>query len=144
MGLTYPESSISLPSGFVLSLLPGGFAVCRLPAAAPLPRWVSRSSRFFALIRTPDELCAVCVEMEVPETVQAESGWRLLRVRGPLDFSLVGVLASLALPLAHAGVSIFALSTYDTDYVLVRQADLERAAEALAQAGHRLERPESE
>jgi hypothetical protein len=144
MGLTDPGSSASLPPGLVLSLLPGGFAVCRLPAAAPIPRWVSRSSGFFALIRTPGELCAVCAEMEVPETVQAEGGWRLLQVHGPLDFSLVGVLASLALPLAQAGVSIFALSTYDTDYLLVRQADLERAAQALAQAGHRLERFESE
>ena len=85
----------------------------------------------------------VCAERDVPVAVQAERGWSLLQVRGPLDFSLVGVLASLALPLAQAGVSIFSISTYDTDYLLVRQADLERAAQALTRAGHRLEGIES-
>ena len=140
---TPPGSSGSLPSALVLSLLPGGFSVCRLPASSPLPRWARRSSRFFALIRTPDELCVVCAERDVPVAVQAERGWSLLQVRGPLDFSLVGVLASLALPLAQAGVSIFSISTYDTDYLLVRQADLERAAQALVQAGHFLLESES-
>lgn len=139
MGVTSPESPAWLPSGLVMSLLPGGFAVCRLPAGAPIPRWARRSSRFFALIRTPDELCVVCAEQDVPENVQTEGGWSLLQVRGPLEFSLVGVLASLALPLAQDGVSIFALSTYDTDYLLVRQADLERTNKALVRAGHHLE-----
>ena len=139
MSIKPPETSASLTSGLVLSLLPGGFAVCRMPAGAPLPRWARRSGRFFALIRTPDELCVVCAEEDVPGAIQAERGWSLLQVHGPLDFSLVGVLASLALPLAQAGVSIFALSTYDTDYLLVRQSDMERATQALTRAGHRLQ-----
>jgi len=85
----------------------------------------------------------VCAEKDVPDTVQAETGWSLLQVLGPLEFSLVGVLASLTLPLAQAGVSIFALSTYDTDYLLVRRADLSRAGQALVQAGHHLQGLES-
>lgn len=132
-------ASSSLPPGLVLSIMPGDFAVCRLPADAPLPAWAGSHSHFFALIRTLDELSVVCAEQDVPETVQAETGWSLLQVPGPMDFSLVGVLASLALPLAQAGVSIFALSTYDTDYLLVRKADLSRAAQALVRAGHRLQ-----
>jgi uncharacterized protein len=139
MGVNPPDSSASLPPGLVLSLMPGGFAVCRLPSSAPFPRWAHRSSGFFALIHTPDELCVVCAEENVPLAVRAERGWCLLQVHGPLDFSLVGVLTSLTLPLAQAGVSIFALSTYDTDYLLVRRADLERAAQALIRAGHCLE-----
>jgi len=132
-------ASSSLPPGLVLSIMPGDFAVCRLPADAPFPAWAGSHSQFFALIRTLDELSVVCAEQDVPDTVQAETGWSLLQVPGPMDFSLVGVLASLALPLAQAGVSIFALSTYDTDYLLVRKADLSRAAQALVRAGHRLQ-----
>jgi uncharacterized protein len=134
-----PVASSPLPQGLELRLMPGEFAVCRLPAGAQLPAWAGSSSQFFALIRTPDELSVVCAEQDVPGTVQAEPGWSLIQVLGPLEFSLVGVLASLALPLAQAGVSIFALSTFDTDYLLVRKADLSRAAQALAQAGHRLQ-----
>ena len=134
-----PVTSTPLPPGLVLSLMPGEFAVCRLPAGAPLPAWAGSSSQFYALIRTPDELSVVCAEQDVPDTIQAETGWSLLQVHGPLDFSLVGVLASLALPLAQTGVSIFALSTYETDYLLVRKADLSRAVQALVQAGHRLQ-----
>jgi hypothetical protein len=139
MGVTPPEPSAWLSNGLVLSLLPGTFAVCRLPADARLPRWAQNTTQFSALIRTPDELCVVCDELAVPKKVRVAAGWCLLQVRGPLDFSLVGVLASLALPLAQAGVSIFALSTYDTDYLLVRRAELERAKHALLQAGHHLE-----
>lgn len=134
-----PEESSPPSPGLVLNLMPGEFAVCRLPAGAPLPAWAGSSSQFFALVRTPDELSVVCTEQDVPDTVQAEPGWSLLQILGPLDFSLVGVLASLALPLAQAGVSIFALSTFDTDYLLVRKTDLSRAVQALAQAGHQLQ-----
>lgn len=134
-----PVVSNLLPPGLVLSLMPGDFAVCRLAAGAPFPSWAGSSSQFYALIRTLDELCVVCAEKDVPDTVQAETGWSLLQVLGPLEFSLVGVLASLAHPLAQAGVSIFALSTYDTDYLLVRKADLSRAVQALVQAGHHLQ-----
>ncbi|MBN1147864.1 MAG: ACT domain-containing protein [Anaerolineales bacterium] len=117
-----------------LSLLPERLAVCRLAADAPFPEW-ARPGDLLALVRTREELSVVCNERYVPPEIKAERGWRALQAGGPLDFSLVGVLASIAGPLAEAGVSIFALSTYETDYVLVKESFLERALEALDRAG---------
>lgn len=117
-----------------LVLLSDHLAVCRLAADAPFPEW-ARSGDLLGLVRTRDELSVVCAERFVPPEVRAERGWRVLQVQGPLDFSMVGVLASLALPLARAGISIFALSTYETDYILFKESALERAIHALTQAG---------
>ena len=121
-------------SGLPLSVLPGTFAICRLGAEAPIPTWIEGD--FLAITRTVDELSIVCPAACVPEEVQQEGGWRCLKVRGPLDFALTGVLASLAGPLAEAEISLFAISTYETDYVLVREADLQKAIKVLLQAGH--------
>jgi hypothetical protein len=118
-----------------LKVLDGKFAICRLDPDAPLPAWVG-SGPFVSITRTADELSVVCPEEAVPEGVQCERGWRCLVVSGTLDFALVGVLASLLVPLANAGVSVFAISTFDTDFLLVKQSDVERAAEALLRAGH--------
>jgi len=90
--------------------------------------------------RTADELSLVCAESAVPRAVECEPGWRLFKIEGPLDFALAGILASVAQPLAEAGVTIFAISTYDTDYVMVKAQDLERAVQTLAAAGHRVTR----
>jgi hypothetical protein len=117
-----------------LNLLSERLAVCRLAADAPFPEW-ARPGDLLALARTRQELSVVCNERYVPPEIKAERGWRALQVQGPLDFSLVGVLVSIAGPLAEAGVSIFALSTYDTDYILVKESALERALETLTRAG---------
>jgi hypothetical protein len=117
-----------------LIILPERLAVCRLPAEAAFPDW-ARPGGLLALVKTGDELSVVCTERYVPPDVRAERGWRALQVQGPLEFAMVGVLASLAVPLARAGVSIFVLSTFDTDYVLVKEEALERAVNALTQAG---------
>jgi hypothetical protein len=95
---------------------------------------------FCSVTRTADELSVVCPEGCVPPGVAREGGWRALEVEGPLDFALTGVLLSVAAPLARAAVPIFALSTYDTDYVLVREDRLEDAVRSLAGAGHRVRR----
>jgi hypothetical protein len=118
-----------------LELLSGSSAVCRLDAAAPVPGWAA-SGPLASVTRTDAELSIVCAEEAVPPEVKAEGGWRCIRVRGPLGFGMTGVLASLASPLAGAGVSIFVISTYDTDYLMVQERDLERARDALARAGH--------
>ena len=131
-----------MTGSLTVKILPGLFAVCRLPADAPSPSW-PRSNELLALTRTTDELSIVCAEEHVPEHITAEPGWRGLKVVGPLDFSLVGVLASLALPLAEAGISIFVLSTYDTDYILVKEADLDNAYQTLREAGHNLLGPDA-
>jgi hypothetical protein len=115
-------------------ILDGGYAIARLPADAEIPAWVG--GPFCSLTRTVDELSIVVAENLLPAGVTAEAGWRLLAVEGPLDFSQIGVLASLADPLTAAEVSLFAISTYDTDYLMVRRTDLQRAREVLEKAGH--------
>ena len=123
------------PLHLTLSLLPDILAVCRLPAGAVLPAWATAGA-FYAVTRTADELSVVCPQQQVPAGVTCQPGWRCLQVAGPLDFALTGVLASLAQPLAEAGVPIFALSTYDTDYLLAPAASLDAALAALRSAGH--------
>lgn len=126
------------PMRLDLCVLGDRLAVCRLPAGSPQPDW-ARSGALTAVTWTADETSVVCAASVVPEGTPAETGWRALQVAGPLDFGLTGVLAALATPLAEAGVSIFAISTYDTDYVLVREEALEDAAGALEAVGHRVE-----
>jgi len=118
-----------------LDLIPGSFAICRLAPDAERPGWAARSA-FSSTTRTPSELSIVCASDDVPEAVAAQRGYRGLVVHGPLDFSLVGIVAALAAVLAAAAISIFVVSTYDTDYVFVRDFDLDRAVAALRGAGH--------
>ena len=118
-------------------MLPGRFTVCRLEAAAALPAWAADGA-FLSITRTDQELSIVCPEEHVPADVRSERGFRVLRVDGPLDFSLVGILARIATPLAGAGISIFAISSFDTDHILVREAQLAQSREALSRAGIRL------
>jgi hypothetical protein len=124
----------------ILSVLPDILAVCRLHADAEIPTWAFRES-LFALVRTEDELSIVCPESNVPDVIQSERGWRALKVQGPLDFSLVGILADLATVLADVGVSIFAISTYETDYILIKENQLSIAVNALRQAEYSVSNP---
>ena len=117
-----------------LDLLSDELAVCRLPVDAAVPNW-AWSGELTSITSTDDELSVVCTAEPVPDDVQHTAGWRAFKVRGPLDFGLVGILAGLSQTLADAGVSIFAISTYDTDYILVRDTQLNAAVEALKGAG---------
>jgi hypothetical protein len=121
-----------------LTVLPERLAICRLPAGSPVPE-PPPGADFWSATATRGELSVVLPERAAPAEWTAERGWRAIAVAGPLDFSWTGILAALAAPLAAAGVSLFAISTYDTDYVLLREADLERARQALTAAGHRVE-----
>jgi hypothetical protein len=121
-----------------LSLLPGRYTICRLSSEALIPDW-ARPDDFLSITRTADELSIVCSETTVPDGVKCDRGWRCLKVAGPLDLALTGVLASLANPLAEARINIFAISTFDTDYLLVKEENLQRATEVLNQSGHRIE-----
>jgi hypothetical protein len=123
-----------------LTLLPERLAVCRLASDAALPDW-ARRGQFSSITRTPDELSIICGEADVPEGVRCERGWRALKVTGPLDLGMVGVLAGLATPLAAAGVSLLAVGTFDTDYLLVKEERLEQAVAALVAQGHQVRRP---
>jgi hypothetical protein len=120
-----------------LSILPDTFAICRLDPSAPIPAWTLGD--FISITRTRDELSMVCAQANVPDAIRCERGWRALKIEGQLDFALTGILASIATPLADAGISIFALSTFDTDYVLVKAEKLEQAIRVLQKAGHDVE-----
>ena len=117
-----------------IAILPERLAVCRLAAEAPRPEWVRGA--FTSVTRTADELSIVCDEDAVPPEVQAERGWRVVRVEGPIPFEVTGVAAALVSPLAEARISVFLLATYDTDYLLLKDAVFERAVEILRAAGH--------
>ena len=123
-----------------LELLPDTLAICRLEPGAPIPSWAAGPSPFFTLSRTAEELSITTLQSAVPTGVPCERDYRALRVRGPLPLNLVGIVAAIADPLAAAGLSIFAISTFDTDYVLVKARELEEALQVLRQAGHQVTR----
>src|SRR5438270_11942372 len=114
------------------------YAIVRLEPDADLPAWL-RGGYFWSATRTDAELSLVCREEDVPADASAERGWCALELAGPLDFSLTGVVSALVVPLAEAEVPIFVLSTFETDYLLVREHDLRRSVEALTQAGHEVD-----
>jgi len=114
------------------------YAVVRCDPDAPLPEWAARG-HFWSATRSDSELSIVCLEDDVPADASAERGWCALEVAGPLDFSLTGVVAALVTPLADAEIPLFVLSTFETDYLLVRERDLPRSVEALAAAGHEID-----
>jgi hypothetical protein len=118
-----------------LETLPQTFAVCRLSPEEAFPEWALASEGILCLFRSTTELSVVCEQKLVPSTVNKEGGWSALRVKGTLDFALTGVLARITAPLAKAEISLFAISSFDTDYVLVKQENHARALTALLAAG---------
>jgi hypothetical protein len=134
-----------LPHNLKYRVLPEQLVVLRLAADARIPPWVVESG-FSCVVRTRDELSIVCLEdvyredlssgVRLPDGTPCERGWLALQLQGPFPFSMTGVLASFVQPLAAAQVPIFAISTFDTDYVLIKRDDLDRAINALQAAGH--------
>ena len=118
-----------------LAVLPDQLAICKLSPDSPIPDWASRGD-FYSITKTADELSLITIDHNIPPDVTCDHDWRTFKVNGPLDFSLTGVLESVARPLADAAISIFAIATYNTDYVLVKSANLGRAIDALRAAGH--------
>ena len=125
------------PEDLELELLDGTFAVCRLPVDAPV---LPPAGRFRSVTRTPDEVSVVCEEEHAPEGAVTEPGWRCMRLVGPLELSLTGIAAALTVPVAAAGVAVFLISTYETDYLLVKATALDTAIAALEGAGHSVAR----
>lgn len=110
-------------------------AVCQLPAGSRVPQWAAGDG-FFCVTQTAEELSIVCDESRVPAGVRVERDWVALKLEGPFPFAMTGVLASFLQPLADAGIPIFAVATFDTDYVLMKRERLEPALKALSAAGH--------
>ena len=113
-----------------MKLLKEKYGVCRLSKDELIPEWV-KGSDFYSITKTYDELSIVCSEDCIPSNIKCENDWRILKVEGPLDFSLIGILSSISSILAQNKISIFAVSTYDTDYILVKNNDLDKAIESL-------------
>lgn len=113
-----------------MRLLKEKYGVCRLDELDLIPEW-AKNGEFFSITRTLDELSIVCSQDNIPADIKSERDWRALKVEGPLDFALVGILASISTILAQSKISIFAISTYDTDYILVKDRDIDNAIEAL-------------
>jgi hypothetical protein len=120
------------------SILSDRFAICRLAPQAEIPKWAMSRSGFYSVSRAADELSVVCVEDRVPAEVKSERGWICFKLEGPFPFSQTGVLASFIGPLAESAIPIFAISTFDTDYVLVKEEFRKNALSVLQLAGHKL------
>lgn len=129
--MTIPAHSLPL------EVLPGTLAICRLPADSPVPEWV-HGALFSTVSRTREELSITIDQAAVPPGIRSELNYRAIRVSGVLPPDLIGILVAIGAPLAQAGLPIFAISTFDTDYVLLRAADLDAGLAALRRAGHRI------
>src|SRR5260370_37185379 len=120
------------------SIIKGNWAIARFAADQEIPSWALAHSDFLSITRRRDELSIVCIEALLPVDCQRESDWALLKLHGRLAFDQIGVLDSMIAPMAEAGIIIFAISTFDTDYILVKAAQLPIACKALVAAGHAL------
>ena len=121
-----------------LRVLDGDYAVSQLTHSAAIPRWADGEG-FVSISRTADELSVVCRSARIPSEdseVRSESGWTCLQLMGPFAFTLTGILLAVLKPLAEAGIGIFAVSTFDTDYVMVKQIQLAETIKALTSDGH--------
>jgi hypothetical protein len=109
-------------------------AVCRLLPIKSLPSWVSfKTDKFISITQTDDELSIVCDQTLVPADIKAEKNWRMIRIKGQLDFALVGILKKVISPLSDQGISIYTISTFDTDYILIKDEQFDKAIELLSQ-----------
>ncbi|PEK30643.1 MULTISPECIES: ACT domain-containing protein [Bacillus cereus group] len=120
-----------------LTILDTTFSVIKLPKTEEIPSWASKGE-LFSITRTIEELSIVCASSNVPDNIlkDVEHDWKCIKVEGILDFGLTGILSSLANPLADNNISIFAISTFNTDYLLVKLHSIEKAKSALENSGH--------
>jgi hypothetical protein len=137
MVLEEPVSLVEMKNLKLVSL-DGNYAICRLVAGMVSPEW-SFGGPFYSITRTPDEISIICLHEQVPENIQCQPGWRLLKIEGPFEFDEIGVLASLTAPLADAQISLLTISTFDTDYILIQEDNFPQAVHILAAAGHKID-----
>lgn len=127
-----------MPEKFLtMKLLKEKYGVCSLNKEDAIPEW-AQCDQFYSITKTMDELSVVCPQDCIPGNIKCEKEWRIIKVEGPLDFSLIGILASISTILANKGISIFAVSTYDTDYILVKEKDITSAIDALTAENYKI------
>lgn len=120
-----------------LTLLENRFGICRLERDIPIPEWAENEG-FCSITRTAEELSIVCPEENIPSGIICEKDWKCLKLEGPLDFSLIGILARISTLLAEEKISIFVISTYDTDYIMIKENDIRPAIEKLSANGYEI------
>jgi len=113
-----------------LKLLKDKYSVCRLNKDDEIPKWIF-NEEFFSITKTEDELSIVCLQDKIKEDIKCERDWKILKIEGPLDFSLIGILSKISTLMANNNISIFAISTYDTDYILIKEESIDKAIEIL-------------
>lgn len=121
-----------MTSNFTLKLLQEKFAICKCDNKMPIPMWVLRSRDFYSITRTEDEMSIVSFEDSVPGDVEKNGNWRAFQVEGILDFSQVGIISSITSLLAEKEIPVFCMSTYNTDYVFIKEENLEKAVKVLS------------
>jgi uncharacterized protein len=121
----------------VMKLINGNYGVCRLDKDDKIPEWAYEGG-LFSITKTEEELSILCLQESIPTGVKFEGDWRILKIEGPLDFSLVGILSKISGILALHNISIFAISTYDTDYILVKENNINTAVKALRGQGYEI------
>ena len=114
-----------------IKVLKDRYSICRLESEDMVPLWVD-TKNFISITRTEDELSIVCIDKNIPNEIMREKGWRVLKVEGPLDFSLIGILSEISGILAKEKISIFVVSTFDTDYILVKEENFEKSIKVLS------------
>jgi hypothetical protein len=133
----YFERRNKMDKKLTMKLLNDKYGVCRLEKEEPIPAW-AYEGEFFSITKTEDELSILCLQEQIPDGIKFEGDWRILKVLGPLDFSLIGILSKISSILASHSISIFAVSTYDTDYILLKEGSLDEAVEALRREGYEI------
>ena len=118
-----------------LTVTDGLYSIIKLPPEAAIPQWALESA-FFSITKTGDELSVVAESGCAPKGLDADAGWRTLKIEGVLDFSLVGVIAGISSVLAENNISVFVVSTYNTDYILIKKDNLDKAVRALKECGY--------
>lgn len=115
------------------------YAICRLGKNEKIPSWIN-TEKFYSITKTQEELSIVCLDENIDENIKCERDWRILKIQGPLDFSLVGILSKISTLLAQNNISIFVVSTYDTDYILVKEANIEKTIKLMIENGYDIEK----
>jgi hypothetical protein len=126
---------VFIPAKLKLSTLKDSFSICKLDPSSDIPSWAWEGD-FFSITRTTDELSIICDCKNIPEKMKCEHNWQVLMIEGPFEFEEIGILHSITKPLAEAEISLLTISTYDTDYILIKEGHYEEAIKSLERAGH--------